>query len=180
MDWKYMDLRFLQSENAYHSIDSTDAGIVIDSKASHPSKVPSGMSFNDSERVIDFKWAFPVTMLFPIYTTELGMVNVVNPQFENAQAPIFVTEFGMSMEVRVVIPPKAYLAILLTVFGMTVFWHPWISSLVSVCIIALQLSPLLYVSLSLSTIMVLMPAQPLNGVLPMYDTFLGMVIDWSL
>jgi hypothetical protein len=69
------------------------------------------------------------------------MVMLVRPE-QPSKAPfsISVTDFGMVMLVRLEQPEKAKFLIFVTDRGMTVFLHPLISVLLSVCIMALQFS----------------------------------------
>ena len=69
------------------------------------------------------------------------MVTEVRPlQPSNAELPIVVTLEGMLMLVRPLQPSNAELPIVVTLLGIIVFWHPAISVLEAVSIIALQLS----------------------------------------
>ena len=43
----------------------------------------------------------------PIVVTELGMVTLVSPVYENVQGPMEVTELGMEMLVRLLQPQNA-------------------------------------------------------------------------
>ena len=61
-------------------------------------------------------------------------------QNANAPAPIEITESGMSIEVNASIPQNAFSPMAVTLFGITVFTHPVINSLVLVRMMALQLS----------------------------------------
>ena len=73
--------------------------------------------------------------------TELGMViDVRSVQLLKAPSPMLVTELGMVIDVRLEQTQKAYLPMLVTELGMTVFLLPAIKVLLSVSIMALQLS----------------------------------------
>ena len=112
--------------------------------------------------------------LSPIYVTELGMVKspVALKQNAYAPAPILVTELGMSIEVNAR-PQNASSPIAVTVFGITVFTQPRISSLVSVAMTALQLSLESKTGFVGSTVMPL-KLQYLKAIEPIDSTLLGM------
>ena len=80
----------------------------------------------------------------PISFIDGGILMLVREeQPEKALYPISVTDSGMVMLVRLEQPEKALLPIFVTDLGIMVFWHPLISVLDSVCIMALQSSRLL-------------------------------------
>ena len=86
--------------------------------------------------------------------TELGMVTEVREeQPRNADSPMLVTELGMVTEVRKEQPRNAWTPMLVTELGMVVDWHPAISVLEAVSIMALQFSRESYIVLLLSTTM---------------------------
>ena len=73
-------------------------------------------------------------------------------------------------------PPKAPEPMEVTLDGIVVFWHPKISSLVDVFIIALQLSLESYTSLFASTFIFVTPLQPPKAPEPMEVTLDGIVM----
>ena len=69
------------------------------------------------------------------------MAMLVRPEQPSKAPPsISVTDSGVVMLVRLEQPEKAKFLIFVTDRGMTVFLHPLISVLLSVCIMALQSS----------------------------------------
>ena len=111
-----------EAENA-SSIDSTEAGMVIDERL-HELNDHKGKDVRDSDNVMFDRFVQLSNDHIPIYTTEFGITTSFNPVCMKAASPIFVTELGMSIDVRLVKPVKAYPPILFTVFGMIVFGHP--------------------------------------------------------
>ena len=91
-----------------------------------------------------------------------------------------VTELGIVTEVKPVQPEKAYSPMDTTVLGMTVVLQPVINVLSAVRIMALQLSRLSYTGLPDSTTMEVNPVQPLNTLLPIDVTELGIVMEVRL
>ena len=81
------------------------------------------------------------------------MIEVKDEQPMNASFPILVTELGIEIEVRFERPLNASFPILVTELGMMVDWHPTISILEAVSIMALQFSRESYFVFSLSTTM---------------------------
>ena len=73
-------------------------------------------------------------------TTEFGITKspVRSKQKPNALSPMETTESGISMDVIPVMPLKAFLPMAVTVFGITVFLQPIVSSFVLVAMMALQ------------------------------------------
>ena len=77
----------------------------------------------------------------PILNTLLGIVIVVRPvQPAKAFSSMVVTLLGIVIDVNPVQFLKALFAIQVTPFGIVEFWHPVISLLDAVSIIALQFS----------------------------------------
>ena len=72
-------------------------------------------------------------------------------------------------------PENELLPIVVTEFGIIVFLHPLINVFVAVSIMALQFSRESYIELPLSTFMLVKPLQPLNALMPIEVTELGMV-----
>ncbi len=94
-----------------------------------------------------------------------------------------VTELGIVTEVKPVQPEKAYSPMDTIVLGMTVVLQPVINVLSAVRIMALQLSRLSYTGLPDlpdSTTMEVNPVQPLNTLLPIDVTELGIVMEVRL
>ena len=90
---------------------------------------------------------------------------------------MLVTELGMVTEVREEQPRNAWTPMLVTELGMVVDWHPAISVLEAVSIMALQFSRESYIVLLLSTIMELREEQYANAHSPMLVTEVGMVTE---
>jgi hypothetical protein len=72
--------------------------------------------------------------------TELGISNEVNPVSKNADLPIEVTEFGISMKVSPKHPENTLSPMDVMPSGMKVFLQPAITVFVIVSMMALQLS----------------------------------------
>ena len=110
--------------------------------------------------------------------TELGMVTEVREEQPlNADSSMLVTEVGMVTEVKAEQPRNASSPMLVTELGMVVDWHPAISVLEAVSIMALQFSRESYIVLPLSTTMEVREEQPQNAPPPMLVTELGMVTE---
>ena len=90
---------------------------------------------------------------------------------------MLVTELGMVMEAREEQLLNALPPMLVTELGMVVDWHPAISVLEAVSIMALQFSRESYIVLLLSTSMEVREEQPLKAELSMLVTLLGIVTD---
>ena len=82
--------------------------------------------------------------------------------------PILVTLEGIVKLVRLEHCLNAHSPMLVTLEGMTVFWHPVISSLVAVAMIALQPFLESYTGLPASTVMLVRPEQSLNAPYELY------------
>ena len=80
-------------------------------------------------------------------------------QSMNAQAPILVILFGLTILVRLPQPLNALSPILVIVLDIIVFIHPLINVLVAVSIIALQLSLESYILFPLSTLILIKLVQ---------------------
>ena len=112
--------------------------------------------------------------------TELGIVTEVKPlQFSNAELPIEVTELGIVMLINPLQPKNAELPIEVTESGIIVFLQPEINVLVSVLIIALQLSLESYTEFPLLTTIDSKLLQPMNAELPIEVTELPIVTEVS-
>ena len=68
------------------------------------------------------------------------VIEVKLEQPEKAEEPMLVTLLGSSTEVKLEQPEKAEEPMLVTLLGMVVFWQPVINILLSLSMIALQLS----------------------------------------
>ena len=90
---------------------------------------------------------------------------------------MLVTELGMVTEVREEQPRNAWTPMLVTELGMVVDWHPAISVLEAVSIMALQFSRESYIVLLLSTTIEVREEQPANAHSPMLVTEVGMVTE---
>ena len=86
----------------------------------------------------------------------------------------------MVIEVRPLQPLNADSPMLVTSFGMTVFWQPAISLLVEVSMMALQLLRESNVVLSSATVMVVRPLHLLNAPAYMLVTLSGIVTEVRL
>jgi hypothetical protein len=96
--------------------------------------------------------------------TVLGIVTFNNPEFWNAEAPIFVTLAGIVRLARAVQPPKADKPIVMTLLGITKFVRPLAWKVRSTIVVTLfgRDALLKYV-------------QPENAPLPILVTLLGMI-----
>ena len=116
----------------------------------------------------------PSKLLASIFLMPVPKVRVSNAvQLLKISIDIF-TDFGMTMLVRPVQPLKAPSSISVTESGMTVFLHPAIKVLLSVSMMALQLSRESYFSLLYDTTMLVRPVQPEKSEPPITVTDLPM------
>ena len=118
----------------------------------------------------------------PIEVTLSGKVIDVKLEHpENAPLAIEVTLSGIVIDVKLEQPENAYSPIEVTLLGIIVDLQPTISSLLSVCIIALQLFLESYTLLFSSTFMDVRLGQSSNVVLPLIEvTLSGIVIEVKL
>ena len=106
------------------------------------------------------------------------MVMEVRPlQLRKAYLSILVTLFGMVMDVRPLQSSKARPPMQVTLLGMIVFMHPLINVFVAVFIMALQLSRESYFVFPNSTLIDVKPLQPAKALSPMLVTLSGMVME---
>ena len=94
----------------------------------------------------------------------------------NALVPILVTLSGIVILFKLLHPQNALVSILVTPSGIIVFLQPAIIALSLVLIIALELSLLSYIVFPSSTIISPNALHPLNGLSPILDTFLGIIM----
>ena len=90
------------------------------------------------------------------------VTEVKSVQFQKAPMPIIFTPSGMVIVVSLLHSEKAFMPMDITLLGIRVLMHPLISVLVSVSIIALQLSRESYLGLSEDTAIDVRPLQLLN------------------
>ena len=95
----------------------------------------------------------------------------------NAPSPIEVMELGIVTEVMPLQPENALWPMEVTELGMVVFLQPVTKMLVSVSMIALQLSRESYLELPASTTMLASSSQPLNALLLIEVIVLGIVTE---
>ena len=91
-----------------------------------------------------------------------------------------VTLLGISIEVRLLQPEKAYLPMEVTLLGIIVFLQPAINVFVAVSMMALQSLRESYFVLPLSTLMEVRQLQPENADPSMDITLLGISIEVKL
>ena len=105
------------------------------------------------------------------------LVRPVQPQ--KASPPIFTTESGIAISVSPVQPSKAPFPIAVTELGITVPLQPAISVLLSVSIMALQLSRESYFLLPAETVIVVRLSHWLNNASPMVvnDAGISMLVS---
>ena len=101
----------------------------------------------------------------------------VRPELLKAPSPIFVTLFGILMEVRPEQRENAPEPILVTLLGIMVFLQPKNNVLLAVSIIALQLFRESNVVFPDSTLIEVRPLQPSKAQLPILVTLFGMVTE---
>ena len=125
---------------------------------------------------IEIKAVQLVNVAPPIVVTELGIsIEVKAVQLVNADSPIVVTEFGIVILVSAQ-PRNANSPMLVTLLGITEFLHPETKVLVSVSMMALQLSRLSYTGLPCSMFMLVRFGHASKAVFLMYVTEEGMVM----
>ena len=127
--------------------------IETDTKFVQPLKESDPMLVTLFGMVTEVRQLQPEKAEFPMLVTLDGILIEVRPeQPQNAMCPMFVTPSGMVIEDRMEQPSKALFPMLITPEGMTVLLQPFISVLVLVSIIALQLLRESYVVFPLATV----------------------------
>ena len=168
--------RAVHSVNAFVPIVVTELGISIDFKAVQLQNALLFIVVTELGISIDFKAVQKVNASTPIVMTELGIsIEVKALQPEKDELPILVTELGIVILVNVQLR-NAYAPMLVTLVGITEFLHPEIKVLVSVLMMALQLSRLSYTVLPCSTLMVVRFGHASKAVATMSVTEAGMVM----